>query len=234
MNAQSESIAALGEALAAAQAVIKNPSKNREVEVRLRDDKGKYKFKYATFDGIIDALREPLTKNGLWFVQSIADGCMVTTITHSSGEWMSSTIPMPNMSGKPQEIGSLITYFKRYSLSAAFGIAVDEDDDANAAEGNEVSFQSRASSQPPRSSAPKHDPVAPDDIEPPEGWGDWTRALIEQVGAADSDPAIDAIKNDAMVKARINATRRVDKAMYKAIGDAFAARRKVLADEVPF
>jgi predicted metal-dependent hydrolase len=37
------------------------------------------------------------------------------------------------MSGKPQEIGSALTYARRYSLSALLGIAADEDDDANAA-----------------------------------------------------------------------------------------------------
>jgi hypothetical protein len=38
------------------------------------------------------------------------------------------------MSGKPQEIGSALTYARRYSLSALIGIAADEDDDANAAQ----------------------------------------------------------------------------------------------------
>lgn len=145
----SPEIGALAEALAKAQAAIQNPTKNREVEVKLRDNAGKYKFKYATFDGIIDALRPHLTANGIWFIQAIVSGNMVTRITHSSGQWLDSVVPMPNLTGKPQEIGSLITYFKRYGLSAAFGVAVDEDDDANAAEGNSVEFKSSAAKPKP-------------------------------------------------------------------------------------
>ena len=38
------------------------------------------------------------------------------------------------MSGRPQEIGSALTYARRYSLSALIGIAADEDDDATGAE----------------------------------------------------------------------------------------------------
>src|SRR5699024_4272710 len=36
----------------------------------------------------------------------------------------------------PQGAGSLITYLKRYSLSAVFGITSDQDDDGNQSSGN--------------------------------------------------------------------------------------------------
>jgi hypothetical protein len=37
-----------------------------------------------------------------------------------------------------QEVGSLITYFRRYALVALLGIATEEDDDGNAASGGKV------------------------------------------------------------------------------------------------
>lgn len=123
-------------ALAKAQSEITAPTKNREVEVQLRDNKGKYKFKYATLDHLIEHVRGPLTANGLWFIQRTEPGAMVTVITHESGETYESAIPMPNLPAKPQEAGSILTYFRRYSLSIALGLASDEDDDANVAEGN--------------------------------------------------------------------------------------------------
>jgi hypothetical protein len=52
---------------------------------------------------------------------------------HTSGQWIASEHPLP-LSGRPQEIGSALTYARRYSLSALIGIAADEDDDANAAQ----------------------------------------------------------------------------------------------------
>ena len=52
-----------------------------------------------------------------------------------SGEWITSTIKSPIAEAKGmnmyQSIGSAITYFRRYSLSAFVGIASDEDIDAS-------------------------------------------------------------------------------------------------------
>jgi len=66
-------------------------------------------------------------------VQTIENGVLHTRLLHTSGQWIASEHPLP-MSGRPQEIGSALTYARRYSLSALIGIAADEDDDANAAE----------------------------------------------------------------------------------------------------
>lgn len=138
MATASATMGELFSALAEAQGKMEAPSKNREVTVKLRDNGGSYKFKYATLDGIIEnTLRPVLPGVGLWFVQRVEDGQIVTRITHKSGEYMDAGhIPFPNLPNKPQEAGSIITYFKRYSLCQAFGIMADEDDDANVAEGN--------------------------------------------------------------------------------------------------
>lgn len=135
------SIGKLAAALAAAQADIKNPQRNREVTVQTKTG-GKYKFKYATLDAIIDCVRGPLTKNGLWFTQTMAtniDGrlCLITTLMHSSGEITSSIVPL-NANGSNQELGSELTFKKRYSLTALLGVAADEDDDGNIADGNTI------------------------------------------------------------------------------------------------
>ena len=65
---------------------------------------------------------------------------MNTLITHRSGQFIVSSIPFGLAStAKPQDIGSAITYAKRYGLQAAFGVVVAEDptdDDGNAASGN--------------------------------------------------------------------------------------------------
>lgn len=123
-------------ALAKAQAQLNAPGKNREVTVKLREGGGSYKFKYATLDHLIEHVRKPLTDNGLWFVQMTEPGAMITRIIHESGESLDSAVPMPNLPTKPQEAGSVLTFFRRYSLSVALGLAADEDDDANVAEGN--------------------------------------------------------------------------------------------------
>lgn len=127
----SEQISELAAALAVAQGMMENAVMNRV--------NPHFKSKYADLAAVFDAARKPLSANGLAIVQTIGDGVLHTRLLHTSGQWIASEHPLP-MSGRPQEIGSALTYARRYSLSALIGIAADEDDDANAA--------SRKSEQP--------------------------------------------------------------------------------------
>lgn len=129
-------------AIAKAQAEISNPPKLSQVTVR--SDKGSYVFDYADLPTILDAVRGPLTKNGLWFTQSVKGGALVTTLTHESGQSFESMIPFPQDDRlTSQQLGSKLTYFKRYGLGAALGIAADLDDDANSADGNQAELKAR-------------------------------------------------------------------------------------------
>lgn len=99
-----------------------------------------YGYKYAPFDSIVDMLRLVLPKHKLWFTQDVStEGdryILETLVLHESGEWLKSAMVMTDteLSGKAnttQQLGASITYFKRYVLSAIFGIATDEDVDGN-------------------------------------------------------------------------------------------------------
>jgi hypothetical protein len=93
-----------------------------------------FKSSYADLASIIDAIREPLSSNGLAFTQfPVGDGGLTTMLMHSSGEWMSETFTMKPIDNKPQTIGSCITYSRRYALGAVLGLATEEDDDGNRA-----------------------------------------------------------------------------------------------------
>ena len=120
----SEQISELAAALAVAQGMMENAIMNRT--------NPHFKTKYADLSSVLNAARKPLSANGLAIVQTIGDGILHTRLLHTSGQWIASEHPLP-MSGKPQEIGSALTYARRYSLSALIGIAADEDDDANVA-----------------------------------------------------------------------------------------------------
>jgi hypothetical protein len=123
-------------ALIAAQAEMTPPKKDREVSVRMKSG-GTYKFTYATLAGMVDADKPILAKHGLGFVQFVSDGAMVTRILHEGGECLDCPLPMLSLPNAPQEAGSIITYFKRYSYAAAFGRVAEEEDDANIAAGND-------------------------------------------------------------------------------------------------
>lgn len=99
-----------------------------------------FKSTYADLASIWDAVRIPLTTNGLSIVQcprvSLVPDLVVleTILLHTSGQWMSSQLVMRPVKSDPQGVGSCITYARRYGMCAILGITVtDEDDDGNAA-----------------------------------------------------------------------------------------------------
>jgi len=125
---QSEQINELSAALAKAQATMKAAPFDRT--------NPHFKNKYATLASVIDTIRKPLADAGLSYTQTtqLRDNgfVLVTTLRHASGQWVESEYPLP-VASKPQELGSALTYARRYSLSALVCIAADDDDDAEGA-----------------------------------------------------------------------------------------------------
>lgn len=122
---QSDSIDQLLTALSKAQSIMEHASKDTNNPF--------YKSKYADLAEVWRTCRDPLAKNGLCILQCVEiDGdrqALVTTLGHNSGQFVKSKILLP-ICNKTQEFGAVITYFRRYALSAIVGIYQD-DDDAN-------------------------------------------------------------------------------------------------------
>ena len=166
----------LAAALAKAQSGLTSPEKNREVSVNGTTKSGKaftYTFKYTTLDRIIEHVRGPLTANGIWFTQTLeaADGGrykLVTTLMHDSGQSIRSETPLLVGEGGNQAFGSALTYMRRYALTAMLGIAADEDDDANRADGNTIKNAQGKTRTPDLSDVRGdfHQPPNPTPIEP--------------------------------------------------------------------
>lgn len=145
---QSEQIDKLVEALAKAQGAIQNPQKNKRVKVG-----ESYEFEYADLTAIIDAVKQPLSENGLAYTQTLGPDDqklyrLTTRLLHSSGQWISSETPLFVDTGKSQAFGSALTFMKRYALAALLGVAADSDDDANAADGNTAKVQDKPARKP--------------------------------------------------------------------------------------
>lgn len=126
---KSETIKELAAALAKAQGEFSGAAKDTANPF--------FKSKYADLESCVAAIKSPLAKHGLSFVQVSHDAenaaAIETIILHASGEWLSAgTVSCPVSKHDAQGFGSAMTYARRYSLSAAFGIA-PEDDDGNAA-----------------------------------------------------------------------------------------------------
>ena len=127
---KSESIKELATSLAKAQGSIKGAIKDSSNPF--------FKSKYADLASVMEAIRSAFAANGLSYIQTVepsqADEVRVETmILHSSGEWIScGVLALPVSKVDAQGYGSALTYARRYSLSAAVGVA-PEDDDGNAA-----------------------------------------------------------------------------------------------------
>jgi hypothetical protein len=151
---KSDSIKELATALCAFQAEV-DTAKRKTVNVAYNRN-GK-PLKYADLEEVWNTIGEPLKNNGLAVIQSFepADTALVsipvkdksgnvtyeehnnltviikTMLLHKSGEWMESTgLRLPITKNDPQQMGSAITYGRRYDLTAFLGI-YQEDDDGN-------------------------------------------------------------------------------------------------------
>lgn len=132
----SEQINELAAALATAQKAMKAPTKRRVGKVSGTSKSGKayeYEYNYADLADVIECARGALADNGLALTQVLrmhAEGFLVmeTLLMHTSGQWLSSEVPIPN-GLKPQELGSFLTYMRRYAGSSILGIAAEDDDD---------------------------------------------------------------------------------------------------------
>ena len=99
-----------------------------------------FRSSYSTLEEVI-AVAETATDFGITFTQltdfEVIEGGIIefvkTVILHESGDrFEARTLIKAKDKSNPQQMGSGITYAKRYGLQAALGIP-SEDDDANAA-----------------------------------------------------------------------------------------------------
>lgn len=169
---------ALFGALALAQGAFLPITKNRTVTVRPRD-KPAYTFDYATLDQVLAACVPALSANGLALLQPFYHGPngleIRTILAHSSGARLESVTELPKTENI-QGAGSALTYLKRYQVQAILGVSSEEDDDGNAADGNQVqNSQPRDRSKPPappnrpqQSAASTKAPSKPQDAPKPQ------------------------------------------------------------------
>lgn len=162
-------------ALATAQAAFGEVKRTRTVKVTPRDS-APYTFNYAPLDEVLAAVTKSLNANGIALLQPLyQEGelwFLRTILAHSSGATLEckASIPWPERrwfdknaqdwktaKGSWQDFGSAVTYARRYMMSL-LGIAPEEDDDGNAASGNERDTSDRTG---PRANTQATPPAAP-------------------------------------------------------------------------
>ena len=115
-----------------------------------------FKSKYASLGANIETCKGPLAKEGISLIQNITSEVIhlspevlrervdlapvlimvgvESILMHESGEWISGEVSIPLGNGRTpvQEAGSIISYLRRYSLTALLNMYGDEDNDGNA------------------------------------------------------------------------------------------------------
>jgi hypothetical protein len=104
-------------------------------------DTGTYTYRYADLGTILGAVRPRLAEHGLAVVQLVSSdldrGAVLvsTQLRHCSGQTLDSPQLAMRLPQTPQQLGSLITYLRRYSVLALLGLATEDDDGAAASTG---------------------------------------------------------------------------------------------------
>jgi hypothetical protein len=135
----SQTITAIAPAIVKALGKLDDVVKGETAKVKSKSTGTEYTYKFATLADGLKIARPVLAECGLAMLQPFtiaADRAAVlieTTLLHESGEYFAETLsmPLPQHAGH-QEIGSTVSYGRRYHGLAFLNMAT-EDDDADAA-----------------------------------------------------------------------------------------------------
>lgn len=97
----------------------------------LKDSKNPFfKSDYASLSAVTEASKKALHDNNLAFTSSVvmhsAIYYLVATLSHSSGEWLRSYIPLLVDKPDMQKLGGAISYARRYSLASLCHVATED------------------------------------------------------------------------------------------------------------
>lgn len=174
---------AIADALAAAQAELRDPPRAKEGQIR-----GRRGYRYAGLDDLLGTVRPVLARHGIAIVQPVElrDGqlYLISRLIHGSGDTLESLWPL-TCTGSAQERGSELTYARRYTLEGLIGVAATEDDDGSSASeqrGEQSQQQAprppRAPQQPRQQPQQRQAPPSPPATSGPQVWSEGDAAAF--------------------------------------------------------
>lgn len=130
---RSETISELAAALAEFNAAEFSVPKDKTARVQPKDpNKPAFTFPYDDLGGILPVIRPALAAAGLSIMQEVVQRepgvvGVGTWILHRSGEWIAFDPVFLDHGTGPQDLGTVITYLRRYTLKAALSIEGEDD-----------------------------------------------------------------------------------------------------------
>jgi hypothetical protein len=119
-------------ALIKARAELPSISKGQTATVVSKKTNVRFSYSYASLPDILEAATPVLLSHGLVIINTVNEGLLTVALWHESGENIASSYRLSS-GADPQQLGSELTYFRRYLLCGLIGIAPDDDDDGSQA-----------------------------------------------------------------------------------------------------
>jgi len=162
-------------AIVAANGKLRNLPKTATAKIDTRQG-GSFTYSYAPLPDLLDAVRPVLAEHGLALLQHVFGGDgqvgVQTLLVHESGStYVAGSVTLP--ATDPKVAGSVITYLRRYSICALFGIAGDDDLDSSPAVNEPAAERGVASTAPRSGQAGASFPVAPEACDHHDNRGNW-------------------------------------------------------------
>ena len=146
--------------------------------------------KYFDINNVLEEIKPILTKHGLVVTQPLKEDAVFSVITDvETGEDIQSFLHFDATERNPQKIGSIITYYRRYTLCSLLGIA-GEDDDAELA----------------KTPTPKPRPKVKQEV---KDWGKMLEAIAN--GVVTKDKIIEAYNLSADQLEKVNKVELIKK-----------------------
>lgn len=184
--------ASMAAALAAFQGEVPTVTKGNTAEVEMRSG-GKYRYSYADLADVARVAYPVMARHGLSFAcrsEMVEPRSWVLTgrLRHASGEEDTSSLPLAM--GTPQEVGSALTYARRYLLGMMTGIVTDDDDDGRGAQSGHQRAREEGQEDARRAAAEAERARAQAETERAKAQADAHRAEREGLAKADADTVL--------------------------------------------
>lgn len=204
------------EALAAFQAEAPTVPKNKTANT------GSYSYAYADLADITEVAYPILARHGLAFSSAPQGEYLVGKLMHKSGQWDRGAIKITGQN--MQQIGSAITYGRRYLFGSLTGIVTDADDDGQAA--SKPKPAKKAAARPARQQQPEravNEPVETGELRT-DAQSRHMFALLNEAGLGERDAARAHIAK--IIGHNIESTKDLTKAEAHKVIEALKAAAK--------